>query len=174
MSPAPDLIPTSSNLPSAHTSYGRKSDSCLTPAIKGERRLRSARNRRTWPKPSLPCPAAAERVAPYAGGRRRAPRRPYAIRRVYVSFLRTTCIASSVERCSVQRYPSSDRLMPANRFSPVLVLRSIFRSLQGGMDAVRHEVKCCPAFHLDALSRMMSQHERRHVIRRFLAPPPFP
>ena len=36
----------------------------------------------------------------------------------YVSFLRITWIASSVETWSVQRYPSSARSMPANRFSP--------------------------------------------------------
>ncbi len=31
----------------------------------------------------------------------------------------------------------------------VLSVRCIFRPLQGGIDAVRHEVKCCAALHLD-------------------------
>src|SRR5260370_2337273 len=56
----------------------------------------------------------------------------------------------------------------------VFIFRSLLRSLQGGMDSVSHEVKCCPAFHLNGLPRMMCQHERRHMIRRVPPPPPLP
>src|SRR3984893_2400902 len=58
--------------------------------------------------------------------------------------------------------------------SYVSVFRSLFRTLQRGMDSVGDEVKRGPAFHLDRLACMMRQHKSRHMIWRFLAPPSFP
>ena len=58
----------------------------------------------------------------------------------------------------------------ANVFFPGRTLRP----LKSGLDSIGDEMKCGPAFHFDLVARMMCQYERRDMIRRFVAPPPFP
>src|SRR6478672_11370716 len=56
----------------------------------------------------------------------------------------------------------------------IFVLCSILCALQGGVDSVGNKVERCSAFHLQCFPWMVRQNKRRHVIRRFFAPPPFP
>jgi hypothetical protein len=42
------------------------------------------------------------------------------------------------------------------------------------MNAVRDEIKCRPALHLDGITLVMRQDECRHMIRRLFTPPTFP
>src|SRR5579859_5191672 len=56
----------------------------------------------------------------------------------------------------------------------IFVLGSFLSALQGGVDSVGNKVERCSAFHLEWFPGMVRQHKRRHMIRRFFTPPPFP
>jgi len=56
----------------------------------------------------------------------------------------------------------------------VASIRRSSRPLECGMDAVRNEMERRAAFHFQRRARVMRQHEHRHVIRGFVAPPAFP
>src|SRR5215470_19823435 len=73
---------------------------------------------------------------------------------------------------------SSHQILPDHRHAAadayVLTARRILRLLQGGLNPVGHEIKRSAAFHLERSPRVMREHKHRRVIRRSLAPPPFP
>src|SRR3954452_23135497 len=56
----------------------------------------------------------------------------------------------------------------------ILVLRSLFREFQRGVDSISDEVKRCPALHLKRLTWMVRQYKGWHMVWRFLTPPSFP
>src|SRR4051794_41581911 len=73
-----------------------------------------------------------------------------------------------------QPYPEillNGRNTAANSY--ILVLRSLVREFQRGVDSISDEVKRCPALHLKRLAWMVRQYKGWHMIRRFLTPPSF-
>src|ERR1700688_4106819 len=56
----------------------------------------------------------------------------------------------------------------------VLSASSVLCLLQGGLDAVCHEMKGRSALHDERRARVVGEHEDRHMIRRVTSPPPFP
>src|SRR6476661_8237132 len=56
----------------------------------------------------------------------------------------------------------------------VLSVRRFLRLRERRMDAIRDEAELRAALHHHRLSRVVRQHERRHVIRRLVAPPALP
>ena len=56
----------------------------------------------------------------------------------------------------------------------IAAVRRIPRLLERGVNTVGDEPKYGPALHHERRSRMMSQHEDRHVVRRLVTPPAFP
>src|ERR1700738_3679854 len=73
---------------------------------------------------------------------------------------------------------SSAKVLP-NRCDPtakpnISSIGNLCGAFQRGMNALRGEVKCRAAVHRDCCTRVIRQHEDRHVIWRVLAPPAFP
>src|ERR1700722_17796794 len=64
------------------------------------------------------------------------------------------------------------RYAPAKPY--ILVAGRRLRLSQRGLDAVGDEMEHGAAFHRNRRARVMREHEHRHVVRRFLAPPAFP
>jgi len=56
----------------------------------------------------------------------------------------------------------------------IAVTRGSLRLFQCRMDAIRHKPKFRSTSHPERRPRVMSQHEDRYMIRRLIAPPPFP
>src|SRR5581483_7914648 len=56
----------------------------------------------------------------------------------------------------------------------VPIARGLARALQRFIDSARHEVEHRSSLHRERRARVMRQHEDRHVVRRFLAPPSLP
>src|SRR5262249_19022633 len=73
---------------------------------------------------------------------------------------------------------SGAQVLPDGRDAPsdphVLAASRLARAVQRLADSPGDEMKRRPALHLHRLSRVVGEHERRHVVRRRLAPPARP